>query len=132
MRIGPPGHCERSLRSNLPVNEGDCFVLKDAGAIAHYAPRNDILTRRGVAAGMGNCPVLKIAARRSLRAQFAKQSPAHVGDCFVAHYAPRNDILTRRGAAAGVGNCPGTRNESAKLRLLTGRSQSGTMHAYRR
>jgi hypothetical protein len=57
--------------------------------------------------------VLKIAARRSLRAQFAKQSPAHVGDCFVlkdagaiAHYAPRNDIFMRRGAAAGMGDCP--------------------------
>jgi pyridoxal phosphate enzyme (YggS family) len=34
LKIAPASHCERSLRSNLPVNEGDCFV-------AHYAPRND-------------------------------------------------------------------------------------------
>jgi hypothetical protein len=37
-----------------PAHVGDCFVLKDAGAIAHYAPRNDIFMRRGAASGMDN------------------------------------------------------------------------------
>ena len=49
LKIAPASHCERSLRSNLPVNEGDCFV-------AHYAPRNDIFTPRGAAADIGGCP----------------------------------------------------------------------------
>jgi hypothetical protein len=48
-KIVPASHCERSLRSNLPVNERDCFV-------AHYAPRNDIFIRCGVAPGMNNWP----------------------------------------------------------------------------
>jgi hypothetical protein len=34
--MGVPGD-----EGNLLVCGGDCFVLKDAGAIAHYAPRND-------------------------------------------------------------------------------------------
>ena len=61
----PASHCERSLRSNLPVNERDCFA--SFLATAHYAPRNDFSCAVAPAAAWAT--VLKIAAVPSWRAE---------------------------------------------------------------
>jgi hypothetical protein len=89
------------LRSNLPINEGDCFVLKDAGAIAHYAPRNDIFIGRGAAAGMGACPENRPAGLTQRRK--GRQGLLSSSDrlCVLASL---RELFMRRGAAAGMGN----------------------------
>ncbi len=60
-------------------------------------PEQD-LTEKIIGAGIEVPRYFCVTAQLSLRALFAKQSPAliatfadHRGDCFVAHYAPRND-----------------------------------------
>ena len=117
---GPAGHCERSLRSNLPVNEGDCFVLKDAGAIAHYAPRNDIFIRRGAAAGMGIYPENDHPAVAGLPTEPPRGLAALAGCSRSRTRPPKGSIPVARFSSAvggrGYNNESGGLNEAAPVK----------------
>ncbi len=78
------------MHLNFPTRPGTLISL---GTFSGQSPSSG-----GIGSAMGKYPAIVTAQPASLRALFAKQSPARIamctpesGDCFVADDAPRND-----------------------------------------